>query len=118
MRRILWGLAWAIATVLAIVVAMRLAWHDGLWLFLLLNLLTPYLYLPAWLIAPCAAAARRWRLFALSAAIVVFHTHWTLLPLLPRTHPATSGKPLRIASANLLMVNETPAVLAAELERF
>jgi endonuclease/exonuclease/phosphatase (EEP) superfamily protein YafD len=110
--------AWVIAALLGIVVAMRLAWHDGLWLFLLLNLLTPYLYLPAWLIAPCAAAARRWRLLALSAAIVVFHSHWTLLPLLPRTPPATSGKALRVASANLLMVNETPAVLAAELERF
>ena len=45
-RRALWGLAWGITAVLATVVAMRLAWHDGLWLFLLFNVITPYLYLP------------------------------------------------------------------------
>lgn len=97
---------------------MRLIWHDGLWLFLLCNIITPYLYLPAWLIAPCAALARRWRLTAVSAVIVAFHCHWVLLPLLPRSTPATSGRTLRVASANLLAVNETPAALAAELERF
>jgi len=110
--------AWAIAALLGAVVAMRLVWHDGVWLFLLLNILTPYLYLPAWLIAPAAAAARRWRLFALASAIAVFHAHWALVPLLPHAAPATSGRPLRVASANLLMVNETPAMLAAELARF
>ena len=40
-----------------------------------------------------------------------------LLPLLPRSPPATTGRQLRVASANLLVVNDTPAVLAAELER-
>ena len=103
---------------LAIVVSMRLIWHDGLWLFLLCNVLTPYLYLPAWLIALCAALARRWRLAASSLVIVVFHCHWVVLPLLPRSTPATTGRTLRVASANLLAVNETPAALAAELERF
>ena len=97
---------------------MRLAWHDGLWLFLLFNVITPYLYLPAWAITACAAFARRWRLTAMSLAIVAFHCHWVLLPLLPRSPPATTGRPLRVASANLLVVNDTPAVLAAELERF
>ena len=117
-RRALWGTAWAITALLAIVVVMRLVWHDGLWLFLLCNVVTPYLYLPAWLITPGAALARRWRLAAASLVIVAFHCHWVLLPLLPKPTPATTGRTLRIASANLLMVNETPAVLAAELERF
>jgi endonuclease/exonuclease/phosphatase (EEP) superfamily protein YafD len=38
-----------------------------------------------------------------------------LLPLLPHGAPATTGRTLRVASANLLVVNETPEVLAAEL---
>jgi endonuclease/exonuclease/phosphatase (EEP) superfamily protein YafD len=114
-RRLAWGLAWVVTGLLAIVVLMRLAWHDGLWLFLLLNILTPYLYLPALLIAPCAALARRWRLLATSLALVVCYSHWVLLPLLPRSAPATSGRSLRVASANLLVVNETPEALAAEL---
>jgi endonuclease/exonuclease/phosphatase (EEP) superfamily protein YafD len=117
-RRALWGLGWAVTALLATVVMMRLVWHDGLWLFLLFNVVTPYLYLPAWLILACAAFARRWRLAAASLAIVAFHCHWVLLPLLPRTTPATTGRTLRVASANLLVVNETPAALAAELERF
>jgi endonuclease/exonuclease/phosphatase (EEP) superfamily protein YafD len=111
-------LAWGITAVLATVVVMRLAWHDGLWLFLLLNILTPYIYVPAWLIAPCAALARRWRLAAASLVVVVFHFQWVVMPLFPRSPPATLGRPLRVVSANLLVVNETPAVLAAELERF
>ncbi|HXU02876.1 MAG TPA: endonuclease/exonuclease/phosphatase family protein [Polyangia bacterium] len=117
-RRSLWLLAWVIAGVLGTVVLMRLVWHDGLWLFLLCNIVTPYIYLPAWLIAGCAAFARRWRLFALSLALIIFHFNWVLLPLLPRSPPATAGRTLRVASANLLVVNETPEALAAELERF
>jgi endonuclease/exonuclease/phosphatase (EEP) superfamily protein YafD len=117
-RRAVWGVAWAITALLATIVMMRLAWPDGLWLFLLLNMLTPYIYLPAWPITACAALARRRRLAAASLAVVVFHSHWVLLPLVPRSTPATSGRPLRVVSANLLVVNETPAVLAAELERF
>ena len=117
-RRVLWGLAWGITALLAAIVVMRLAWHDGLWLFLLCNILTPYVYLPAWLIAPCAALARRWRLTATAVAVIVFYCDWVLLPLVPRSPPATVGRPLRVASANLLVVNETPAALAAELERF
>lgn len=116
-RRAAWGSASAVTALLAIVVAMRLVWHDGLWVFLLCNFLTPYLYLPVWVIAPAALLARRWRLAAAALAIVVFHCHWVLLPLLPRSPPSTAGRSLRVASANLLVVNETPAALAAELDR-
>jgi len=116
--RSLWRLAWAVTALLVTVVLMRLVWHDGLWVFLLCNIATPYLYAPAWLIAPFAARARRWRLFALSLALIAFHCHWVLLPLLPHGHPTTTGRTLRVASANVLVVNETPEALAAELERF
>jgi len=116
LRSLAWGLAWAVALLLALVVLMRIVWHDGLWPFLLLNLLTPYLYLPAWPIAIGAALARRWRLTATAGLIVAFHVHWSLLPLVPRTPPAAKGHPLKIVSANLLMVHENPPVLAAELE--
>jgi endonuclease/exonuclease/phosphatase (EEP) superfamily protein YafD len=116
-RASLWRLAWIITAGLAAIVMMRLVWHDGLWVFLLCNIATPYLFLPAWVIAPAAAFARRWRLFAVSLALVVLYFHWVLLPLFPRSKPATSGRSLRVVSANLLMVNETPSILAGELER-
>lgn len=114
----LWVPAWIVTALLASVALMRIVWHDGLWPFLLCNIATPYLYLPAWAIAASAAIARRWRLFAPSVALVVLYCHWVLLPLFPRSPPATTGTRLRVVSANLLVVNETPEVLAAELERF
>jgi len=116
-RRALWGAAWAITALLAGFAAMRLVWHDGLWVFLLGNGLTPYLYLPVWPVAAAAVVARRKRLAALAGAIAALHAMWTVMPLLPRTAPATAGRPLRVVSANLLMVHEDPAQLAQELER-
>jgi endonuclease/exonuclease/phosphatase (EEP) superfamily protein YafD len=117
LRSLAWALAWAITALLALVVLMRLAWHDGLWLFLLLNVLTPYLYLPAWPIALVAALARRWRLATTAGVIIAFHAYWSLLPLLPHTPPAATGHPLKIVSANLLMVHDNPPLLAEELDR-
>jgi endonuclease/exonuclease/phosphatase (EEP) superfamily protein YafD len=116
-RRSLWGVAWAIAALLAGAAAMRLIWHDGLWLFLLANGFTPYLYLPVWPVATAAVVGRRKRLAALAVTVAALHGYWTLTPLLPRAAPATAGRPLRVVSANLLMVNEQPGELAAELER-
>ena len=116
-RRALWGATWAITTVLASFAAMRLVWHDGLWLFMLGNGLTPYLYLPVWPIAAAATAARRKRLAVLAGLVAALHGYWTITPLLPRTAAATTGRTLRIVSANLLMVHDNPPLLAAELDR-
>jgi endonuclease/exonuclease/phosphatase (EEP) superfamily protein YafD len=116
-RRALWGAAWAITAVLATFAAMRLVWHDGLWLFMLGNGLTPYLYLPVWPVAAAAVAARRKRLAALASVVAVLHGYWTIAPLLPRSAVATTGRQLRVVSANLLMVHENPARLADELDR-
>ncbi len=116
-RRALWGAAWVITALLASFAAMRLVWHDGLWLFMLGNGLTPYLYLPVWPVAAAAIVARRKRLVALAGIIAALHGYWTITPLLPRAAAATAGRPLRVVSANLLMVHEDPARLAEELER-
>jgi endonuclease/exonuclease/phosphatase (EEP) superfamily protein YafD len=118
-RRVAWGVAWGVAALLASGVIMRLAWHDGLWLYLLLNGWTPFAYLPAWPVAAAAVVARRWRLAGVALAVVLFHGYWTLAPLLPRAAHAApgAGQRLRVASANLLEVNQEPEALAAELER-
>ena len=111
--------AWIVTGLLALVVAMRLAWHDGLWLFLLANTLTPYLYLPAWAIAVGAVASRRWRLAIAAGILCAFHAHFTLLPLVRATHrpPQGPGPTLKVVSANLLMVHQNPPALADELDR-
>jgi endonuclease/exonuclease/phosphatase (EEP) superfamily protein YafD len=116
-RRALWGAAWAITAVLASFAAMRLVWHDGLWVFMLGNGLTPYLYLPVWPVAAAAIVARRTRLAMLAGVIAALHGYWTITPLLPRAAAATAGRRLRVVSANLLMVHEAPARLADELDR-
>src|SRR5262245_60686466 len=79
--------AQALTALLAAAALLRLLWHDGLWLLLLLNNVTLYLYLPAWPIALGAALARRWRLALVAGALVALHVHWSLMPLLPRTPP-------------------------------
>ena len=116
-RRALWGAAWAITALLASFAAMRLVWHDGLWVFLLGNGLTPYLYLPVWPVTAAAIVGRRKRLAVLAGVVVALHSYWTITPLLPRTAAATTGRTLRIVSANLLMVHDDPPRLAAELDR-
>ena len=116
-RRALWGAAWVITAVLATFAAMRLVWHDGLWLFMLGNGLTPYLYLPVWPVAAAAVVARRKRLAALACVVAALHGYWTIAPLLPRAAAATTGRQLRVVSANLLMVHDDPALLADELDR-
>ena len=116
-RRALWGAAWAITAILVSFAAMRLVWHDGLWVFMLGNGLTPYLYLPVWPVAAAAVVARRRRLAAVASVVAALHGYWTIAPLLPRSAAATTGRTLRVVSANLLMVHQDPARLAEELDR-
>jgi len=116
LRALGWAVLWGIAALLVLVIGMRLVWHDGLWLFLVLNMLTPYLYLPAWPIAVGAGLARRWRLLTTAAVVALFHAYWSLVPLAPHRPPASVGPTLKVVSANLLMVNENPRLLADELD--
>lgn len=114
--RLAWMFAWLVTAALAILVAARLLSFDRWWPLLVLNLFTPYLYLPAWLIGVLAIIRRHWRLGALAVAVVVFHAYWALVPLLPRQPPSGASEVLRVVSANLLMNNPNPKALASELE--
>ena len=111
-------LEWCIAGALLAVAALRVLWHDGLWVLLTLNLFTPYIYLPAYPIALGALWRRRWPLLAVAGSLIAAHLTWSILPLVAHKPPPVAGKTIRIASANLLMVNQDPATLAAELENF
>lgn len=100
---------------LASIAALRIVWHDGTWALLLANMMTPYLYLPAAPIALVAAWRRRTRLAVVATAVVFLHLVWVGPELLSGHPPAARGRPLKIASANLLMVHPRPAALAREL---
>jgi endonuclease/exonuclease/phosphatase (EEP) superfamily protein YafD len=114
--RLAWIFAWMVTAALAALVAARLLAYDRWWPLLALNLFTPYLYIPAWVIGVLAVIARRWRLGALAIVVVIFHVQWTLVPLLPKQPPKGTGPSLRVVCANLLMNNANPQALADELE--
>jgi len=63
-------IGWLIVAVLGIVALLRLVAWDSAEPLILLNALTPVLYLPAWVVAAGALIARRWWLAAAAAAIV------------------------------------------------
>jgi len=115
--RAAWGIAWAIAGLLAAVAALRILWHDGTWALLLANAATPYLYLPAAPIALVAALRRRTRLAALATALVALYVAWVGPELAAGDPPKARGRGLRVVSANLLMVHPRPAALAREIAR-
>jgi endonuclease/exonuclease/phosphatase (EEP) superfamily protein YafD len=65
-----------------------------------------------------AALGRRWRLLGLAGAIVILHVPGTVMPLLPRQPPSGLAPSIRVVTANLLMENDSLALLAGELEGF
>jgi endonuclease/exonuclease/phosphatase (EEP) superfamily protein YafD len=113
--RVTWGAVWGVTLLLTLVMLLRLAWHDGTWVLQILNGFTPYIFAPTWAVAAAAALARRWRLAALAGILATAHAHWVLIPALPQTSAPTMGRLFKVVSANLLVVNETPEILAAEL---
>lgn len=74
---------------------------DSQWLVLLATL-TPLLYLPAWVIAPVAAALRRWRLLAVAVALVAVHVWWTAPLFVGGRGPlAGAGRSVTVLALNL-----------------
>lgn len=67
---------------------------------------------------PVALVAAWWRDLALGALVAVPLGAWGVVlarDLVPRTPPPACGEPLRLVTANLLMVHPDPTALAAEL---
>jgi endonuclease/exonuclease/phosphatase (EEP) superfamily protein YafD len=105
---------------LAVVATLRIVAHDALHPLLILNMFTPYVYLPAYALLAGALARRRWALAAVCALLVVAHLAW-VLPGAARPAPlpedAFSAPRLRIVSANLLMSNPDTGGIVGEVLR-
>ena len=73
------------------------------------NAYTAYLYLPAWLVAPLAAASRRWWLMAAALGVVALHVTWMLPDYEGRDALPTGAEEaphLRVLTANLRERND------------
>jgi len=77
LRQFLEVAAWATLALLAVAAILRTVAADRSTWLVLLAALTPMLYLPAWIVAIGAGAAREWRLFVASLLIVALHVWWT-----------------------------------------
>jgi len=116
------GCAWAATLVMAMVVVLRLAWHDGALLLVWVNAFTVYFYLPAYACLAWAVWRRRRWLAAVNLLIIAFHLSWAGPELLPvgrspaATSPARAASPtLRIFYANVLSSNTEYDALLEEI---
>jgi endonuclease/exonuclease/phosphatase (EEP) superfamily protein YafD len=92
--------AWATLVALVLAGLLRFVASDRSPWLVLLATLTPFVYLPAWLVAIGAAIARQWRLLIAALLIVAVHIWWTA-PLFfgargSLSHPSASASVLAL----------------------
>ncbi len=109
---------WGVAALLALVALLRIvAWDDADPL-VLLNVLTLYLYLPAWVIFPVAAARRHLALAALALAVAGAQLVF-VLPELTASRPlpawAASAPHLRLLDGNVYDGNPSMSGYIAQI---
>jgi endonuclease/exonuclease/phosphatase (EEP) superfamily protein YafD len=104
--------AWAAALVMLVCVILRIWWHDGHIVLVVINSFTLYFYLPAYACLAVAIWLRRKWLAAVSLLIVACHLAWAgpeTLPFQRRVEPASPGATpapsLRIFYANVKALN-------------
>ena len=109
---------WVVVGVLLVVAAMRVFAWDDVEVFAVCNTVTALVYLPAWLIAPLAAAGRRPFLAACAGVVVVAQVVF-LLPELTASAPlprwASSARTFRVFDANVYQGNRSMAGYAAQI---
>ena len=110
---------WIIVATLAIVVGMRLFAWDDLELFAVLNTVTAFIYLPAWLVVVVAGVGRRPCLAGAALLIVIAQVAF-LYPELAAAEPVptwtASAPTLRLLDANVYQGNPSMAGYASEIE--
>src|SRR5215469_2070814 len=95
---------WLIVAVLGLAVLLRLVAWDSLEPLIVLDALTPVVYLPAWVVAVGALIVRRWWLAAAAVVIVVAHLAFVapeLLATAPVPAWARHAPVLRVFDANV-----------------
>ncbi|MCA9972376.1 MAG: endonuclease/exonuclease/phosphatase family protein [Anaerolineales bacterium] len=116
-RRLAWGALWLLIILLLELALCRLFFYDRAEFLIWINVLTPYLYLPAYPILLLALCTRRRGLALAATVLAVLHLIWVLPPLLPApTAAAAAGPTVRIFNANLFAGNREFAAMLAEIQ--
>ena len=113
-----WAVAWAIVVALLVVVVARLVAWDASEPFAVLNTVTAFVYLPAWIVLLAAAIGRR-PLLAVAALLVVIAQIAFMVPELTAAQPVpnwASGAPsVRLFDANVYASNPSMTGYAREI---
>lgn len=100
----------------ALLALARLFAHDAALPLVWLSSVTPWVFLPAYLLLGVALWRRRAGVTFVAAFVVACHVAWVAPSLVPTTEAPPAGAPaLRVVTANLLGVNDRPERLLDEL---
>jgi endonuclease/exonuclease/phosphatase (EEP) superfamily protein YafD len=120
MPRWLVVLLWVVVGAMAVVAVMRQFAWDALEPFAVLNTVTAFIYLPAWLVAIVALIGRRLALLAVSLLLVAFQIV-LMLPELTAAQPvpawASSAPTISVLDANVYNQNRSMAGYAATIKQ-
>jgi endonuclease/exonuclease/phosphatase (EEP) superfamily protein YafD len=121
-RHLPWAVAvvlWIVVAALIVVAAMRLLAWDALEPFAILNDVTAFVYLPAWIVAAVALVWWRPVLLAVSILVVVAQVAF-MLPELTAAQSvpswAASAPSFRLLQANVYFLNPSMAGYAAQIK--
>ncbi len=110
---------WVVILLLLTTVFLRYSWHDGIWLLLLFNMFSLYVYLPAYLVVIFAAVRRRWLLAGVSGLLVAWHLVWVVFPpLMPKSPPPADGQGFRLYVGNFLYCSPHTHWQAMEIKQY
>jgi endonuclease/exonuclease/phosphatase (EEP) superfamily protein YafD len=111
---------WIVVVPLGIVALMRIVAWDDLSLFAMLNTVTVFVYLPAWLVMVVAAVGRRFALVVVAAVVAIAQIAF-LYPELSAATPApawtSSAFSIRLLDANVYNENKSMAGYAAQIRQ-
>jgi endonuclease/exonuclease/phosphatase family metal-dependent hydrolase len=110
---------WVVVAALGVVAAMRLVAWDSFDIFVILNSVTAFIYLPAWIVVVVAGVGRRYVL-AVAALVIVVLQILFMLPELTAAEPvpawATTAPAIKLFDANVYAYNHSMAGYATEIE--
>ncbi len=114
------AVGWVVVAALALVAVMRLFAWDRFYPFAILDTVTLFVYLPAWVVVVVAAVGRRFVLAAAALVVVVLQVVF-LLPELTAAQPvppwATRVPAVRLMDANVSIFNHSMDGYAAQIEQ-
>ena len=114
-------IGWLVVAGLAVVAGMRIVAWDRFDLFAILNTVTVFLYLPAWIVTVVALVGRRYVLAGAALVIVVAQIVF-MLPELTAAEPvpgwAATAPKIKLFDANVFDTNPSMAGYAQEIKAY